>query len=62
MQRVIIFDLAEVLIEGLYSLRLPIAEQLNIPFDTVIPGLGGEPLVALMKGKICEEVRRASGK
>jgi putative hydrolase of the HAD superfamily len=55
MQRVIIFDLAEVLIEGLYSLRLPLAEQLNIPPDTVIPGLGGEPLVALMEGKICEE-------
>jgi HAD superfamily hydrolase (TIGR01509 family) len=55
MQRVIIFDLAEVLIEGLSSLRLPLAEQLNIPPDTVIPGLGGEPLVALMEGKICEE-------
>jgi hypothetical protein len=54
MPRVIIFDLAEVLIEGLYSLRLPLAERLNIPPDTVIPGLGSEPLVALMEDRISE--------
>lgn len=53
-QRVLIFDLAEVLIEGLYGVVEPLAHRLDMPQHDVIPGLGGEPLVALLEGRISE--------
>lgn len=54
MKRVLIFDLSEVLIEGLYSVIEPLANRLDIPKDDVMPGLGGESWVAFMEGRLSE--------
>ncbi len=54
MKRVLIFDLSEVLIEGLYSVVEPLASRLHIPQNEVMPGLSGEPWVELMEGRISE--------
>ncbi|MBI4550935.1 MAG: HAD-IA family hydrolase [Candidatus Latescibacteria bacterium] len=54
MRPVLIFDLSEVLIEGLYGVVEPLATRLRIPQETVLPGLGGPPLVALVEGQMSE--------
>ncbi len=54
MKRVLIFDLSEVLIEGLYSVIEPLANRLDITQDDVMPGLGGESWVAFMEGRVSE--------
>jgi glucose-1-phosphatase len=54
MKNVLIFDLSEVLIEGLYGVVESLAKRLRIPQSDVLPGLGGEPLVALLEGRVSE--------
>lgn len=54
MRKVLLFDLSDVLIEGLYGTVESLADRLQIPPNQVMLGLGGEPLVALTEGKISE--------
>jgi HAD superfamily hydrolase (TIGR01509 family) len=54
MKRVLIFDLSEVLIEGLYGVVESLADRLDISASDVMPGLGGQPLVALLEGRVSE--------
>jgi len=54
MTKILIFDLADVLIEGFYSFVEALSKRLNLVATDVIPGLGGEPLVALTEGRISE--------
>jgi putative hydrolase of the HAD superfamily len=54
MQKILIFDLADVLIEGFYSFVASLSQRLARQATDVIAGLGGEPLVALTEGRIAE--------
>jgi hypothetical protein len=54
MKKILIFDLADMLIEGLYSFVDSLSKRLHVATPDVIPGLGGEPLVAFTEGKISE--------
>jgi hypothetical protein len=52
----LIFDLSEVLIAGLIGIEKPLAEQLRIPEEAVLPAFGGELLENLCRGKMSEDV------
>jgi hypothetical protein len=54
MKTILIFDLADVLIEGFDSFVKTLSERLSLPATEVIPGVGGAPLVALTEGRISE--------
>jgi HAD superfamily hydrolase (TIGR01509 family) len=54
MKTILIFDLADVLIEGFDSFVKTLSERLSLPATEVIPGVGGTPLVALTEGRISE--------
>jgi FMN phosphatase YigB (HAD superfamily) len=54
MKKIVIFDLADVLIEGFYSFVASLSQRLSWEATDVIAGLGGEPLVALTEGRIAE--------
>jgi HAD superfamily hydrolase (TIGR01509 family) len=54
MKTILIFDLADVLIEGFYSFVEALSKRLSLAATDVIPGVGGEPLAALTEGKISE--------
>lgn len=56
MSPILIFDLSEVLIEGLYGVVQPLADRLCIPREQVMPGLGGDLWLAFMEGSISEEM------
>jgi HAD superfamily hydrolase (TIGR01509 family) len=53
-KKALLFDLSDVLIEGFNSIIKPLAEKFDIPQNNVIPGLGGNHLVAFIEGKISE--------
>ena len=55
MKPTLIFDLAETLIGGLYWMVPPTARLLEVPEESIIPGLGGDPLVALLEGNSTEQ-------
>ncbi len=54
MKTILIFDLADTLVEGFSSFVEALSPRLNLPGTDVLSGLGGEPLVALMEGRIAE--------
>jgi HAD superfamily hydrolase (TIGR01509 family) len=54
MKKILIFGLSDTLIEGLSHFTEVLSTRLNLATSDVIPGLGGEPLVALTEGKIPE--------
>jgi FMN phosphatase YigB (HAD superfamily) len=54
MKTILIFDLADVLIEGFESFVKTLSKRLSLPATDVLPGVGGEPLVALTEGRISE--------
>jgi hypothetical protein len=54
MKKTLIFDLADVLIEGFYSFAESLATRLGLAATDVISGLGGALLVALTEGRISE--------
>jgi len=54
MKKILIFDLADVLIEGFYNFVASLSQRLSREATDVIAGLGGEPLVALTEGRIAE--------
>jgi HAD superfamily hydrolase (TIGR01509 family) len=54
MKTILIFDLADVLIEGFGSFVKALSTRLSLPATEVIPGVGGAPLVALTEGRISE--------
>ena len=54
MKNTLIFDLSDTLIEGLSHFTERLSTRLNLATSDVIPGLGGEPLVALTEGRISE--------
>lgn len=54
MQTTLIFDLADVLIEGFHSFVEALSRRLGLPATAVISGVGGAPLVALTEGRISE--------
>jgi HAD superfamily hydrolase (TIGR01509 family) len=54
MKTILIFDLADVLIEGFDSFVKALSTRLSLPATDVIPGVGGAPLVALTEGRISE--------
>src|SRR5215470_19880027 len=54
MQTILIFDFADVLIEGFSRFVASLSQQLRWQATDVIAGLGGEPLVALTEGRIAE--------
>jgi HAD superfamily hydrolase (TIGR01509 family) len=54
MKTILIFDLADVLIEGFDSFVKALSTRLSLPATEVIPGMGGAPLVALTEGRISE--------
>jgi HAD superfamily hydrolase (TIGR01509 family) len=54
MKKILIFDLADVLIEGFYSFVESLATRLSLAATDVISGLGGTLLVALREGRISE--------
>jgi HAD superfamily hydrolase (TIGR01509 family) len=54
MKKILIFDLFDTLIEGLSHFTEVLSTRLNRATADVIPGLGGEPLVALTEGRISE--------
>jgi putative hydrolase of the HAD superfamily len=54
MQKILIFDLADVLIEGFDYFVASLTQRLSRQATDVIAGLGGDPLVALTEGRITE--------
>src|SRR5215510_9850465 len=54
MKTILIFDLADVLIEGFDSFVKALSKRLSLPVTDVILGVGGAPLVALTEGRISE--------
>jgi HAD superfamily hydrolase (TIGR01509 family) len=54
MENTLIFGLSDTLIEGLSHFTEGLSTRLNLATSDVIPGLGGEPLVALTEGRISE--------
>jgi HAD superfamily hydrolase (TIGR01509 family) len=54
MKNILIFDLADVLIEGFHSFVASLSQRFSREATDVITGLGGEPLVALTEGRIAE--------
>jgi len=54
MKTILIFDLADTLVEGFTSFVGALSPRLNVPGTEVLSGLGGEPLVALVEGRIAE--------
>jgi HAD superfamily hydrolase (TIGR01509 family) len=53
-RRVLIFDLSEVLVGGLFGVIDPLADRLGMPQGAVMEGLGGESWLAFMEGR-CDE-------
>jgi HAD superfamily hydrolase (TIGR01509 family) len=53
-RRVLIFDLSEVLVGGLFGVVAPLAGRLGMPQDAVSGALGGEAWLAFMEGR-CDE-------
>jgi HAD superfamily hydrolase (TIGR01509 family) len=58
MKKTLIFDLADVLIEGFSSFVESLATRLSLAATDVISGLGGALLVALTEGRISEAMYR----
>ena len=54
MKTILIFDLADTLVEGYASFAEVLSPRLNVPGTDILAGLGGEPLVALMEGRIAK--------
>src|SRR5262245_41845357 len=54
MKTILIFDLADVLIEGFDSFVKALSKRLSLPVTDVILGVGGAILVALTEGRISE--------
>jgi len=54
MKTILIFDLADTLVTGFSRFVEALSPRLNVPGPDVLSGLGGEPLVALMEGRIAE--------
>jgi HAD superfamily hydrolase (TIGR01509 family) len=54
MKTILIFDLADVLIEGFSRFVVSLSQRLGRQVPDVIAGLGGTPLVALTEGRIAE--------
>jgi HAD superfamily hydrolase (TIGR01509 family) len=54
MKTILIFDLADTLVEGYARFVEALSPQLNVPGPEVLSGLGGEPLVTLVEGRIAE--------
>jgi HAD superfamily hydrolase (TIGR01509 family) len=54
MTKILIFDLADVLIEGFSSFVAGLSKRLSLATTDIVPGLGGAPLVALTEGRITE--------
>jgi HAD superfamily hydrolase (TIGR01509 family) len=54
MKKILIFDLADTLIEGFAHFTEVLSTRLNLAMSAIISGLGGEPLVALTEGRIAE--------
>ena len=54
MKPILIFDLADTLVAGFASFVKALAPQLHVPGPEVLAGLGGEPWVALVEGRIPE--------
>ena len=55
MIRLIISDLSEVLISGLYGIEVELQPILGIPQDEILPCFGGNLLATLFVGRITEE-------
>ncbi len=54
MKTILIFDLADTLVEGFARFVETLSPRLNVLGTEVLSGLGGEPLVALMEGRSTE--------
>jgi HAD superfamily hydrolase (TIGR01509 family) len=54
MKTILIFDLADTLVAGFARFVEVLSPRLNVLDTDVLSGLGGEPLVALMEGRIAE--------
>jgi HAD superfamily hydrolase (TIGR01509 family) len=54
MKKILIFDLSDTLVEGFSHFTALLSTRLNLATSDIIPGLGGEPLVALTEGRISE--------
>jgi HAD superfamily hydrolase (TIGR01509 family) len=54
MKPILIFDLADTLVAGFASIVEALAPRLNLPGPEILAGLGGEPLVALVEGRLSE--------
>lgn len=55
MIKLIISDLSEVLISGLYGIEVELQPMLGIPQDEILPYFGGDLLATLFVGRITED-------
>ena len=55
MIRLIISDLSEVLVSGLYGIEVELQPILGIPQDEILPCFGGNMLTTLFVGRITED-------